>query len=257
MEEMMTAQRNAIDQVLQRERDRLRNDIDTIPQAIDSLKNEVTALVEKGGSIRNSYAIHCSSRLRLPQYVDFLLDLIPPEERAQAVSALDENGITPLHCVVLGRPEIRDRDEYLDMVERLLGFGADTNVKSAQGLTPIGQYRSTISEKFDMARVFYGLRDGDGPAEWRPFHRKMEGLLRPSRGETDADVEAKCALLDDSDEDPDAMDDDEGDDEDVWMDDDENEEEGDEDEEEDGEDEEVHGERDGENENDEGGEDEE
>ena len=31
------------------------------------------------------------------------------------------------------------------MIERLLGFGADANVKSAQGVTPIGQYRSTIS----------------------------------------------------------------------------------------------------------------
>jgi hypothetical protein len=189
----------------------VRNDVDVvIPRAIDSLKNEVNALVEKGGSIRKSYAIHCSSRLRLPQYVDFLLDLVPPEERARTVSGLDDIGITPLHCVVIGEPDIHDRDEYLGMVERLLGLGADTNVKSAQGFTPIGQYRSTISEKFDRIR-FFGMLSGDhGPAEWRPFHRKMEGLLRPSRGETDADDE-------------------EGDDEDDWMDDDEEEEEDDDD----------------------------
>jgi hypothetical protein len=228
-EAMLRDQRAAIHQVLQRYRDQVRNDVDVvIPRAIDSLKNEVNALVEKGGSIRKSYAIHCSSRLRLPQYVDFLLDLVPPEERARTVSGLDDIGITPLHCVVIGEPDIHDRDEYLGMVERLLGLGADTNVKSAQGFTPIGQYRSTISEKFDRIR-FFGMLSGDhGPAEWRPFHRKMEGLLRPSRGETDADVEAKCAVLD-NDVDPNAMDDEEGDDEDDWMDDDEEEEEDDDD----------------------------
>ena len=65
------------------------------------------------------------------------------------------------------------------------------------------------------------MQIGDEPAEWRPFHRKMEGLLRPYRGETDADVEAKCAVLD-NDVDPNLMEQG-GDVEDVWMDDDEGE----------------------------------
>ena len=113
------------------------------------------------------------------------------------------------------------------MIERLLGFGADANVKSAQGVTPIGQYRSTISGRFAFTSIF-GMRSGDELAKWRPFHRNMEGLLRPSRGETDADVEAKCALLD-NDVDPNMNLDDEGDGEDVWMDEEEDEDDDDED----------------------------
>ena len=60
------------------------------------------------------------------------------------------------------------------------------------------------------------MRSGDEPAGWRPFHRKMEGLLMPSQGETDADVEAKCAVLD-NDMNSEESGDDEGD---AWMDDD-------------------------------------
>ena len=146
--------------------------------------------------------------------------MIPIEERAQVLSSWDACGLTPLHCVVLGTPEVDDKDEYLDFVERLLGLGADTNVKSARGVTPLGQYRLTMTNKFDYNNVF-GIRSGDEPAGWRPFHRKMEGLLRPYRGETDADVEAKCAVLD-NDVDPNLMEQG-GDVEDVWMDDDEGE----------------------------------
>jgi len=224
-EEMLRAQRAAFEEATRRQREEQRNEIDvTIPRKIDLLKNEVNALVQRGGSIRNSYAIHCSSRLRIPQYIDFLLEMVPLEERAFAVSSLDDNGLTPLHCAVLGTPEVHNREDYLEMVEKLLGFGADTNVKSAQGATPLGTYRSTMTDKFDYSNVF-GIRSGDEPAGWRPFHRKMEGLLRPSRGETDADVEAKCAVLDnDLGSDIDLDNEDEDADEDDWMNDDEDDE---------------------------------
>jgi len=225
IEEMLRAQRAAFEEATRRQREEQRNEIDvTIPRKIDLLKNEVNALVQRGGSIRNSYAIHCSSRLRIPQYIDFLLEMVPLEKRAFAVSSLDDNGLTPLHCAVLGTPEVHNREDYLEMVERLLDFGADTNVKSAQGATPLGMYRSTMTDKFDYSNVF-GIRSGDEPAGWRPFHRKMEDLLRPSQGETDADVEAKCAVLDnDMGSDIDLDNEDEDADEDDWMNDDEDDE---------------------------------
>ena len=91
----------------------------------------------------------------------------------------------------------------------------DGQVKSSSGR--IDDWKE-IFNKFDYNNVF-GIRSGDEPAGWRPFHRKMEGLLRPYRGETDANVEAKCAVLD-NDVDPNLMEQG-GDVEDVWMDDDE------------------------------------
>ncbi len=195
-----------------------------IPGAVEEFQKVVTALVRKGGSIRKSYAIHCCSRFRITQHIDFLINLVPPEERAQALSSWDACGLTPLHCVIIDTPVLCDRDECLEFVERLLGLGADTNVKSAKGVTPIGQYRLTISEKFDYNNIF-GMQIGDEPAEWRLFHRKMEDLLRPSQGETDADVEAKCAVLDnDMGSDIDLDNEDEDADEDDWMNDDEDDE---------------------------------
>ncbi len=220
-EEMLRTNRAEVEETIQSQRDMARRTIDVkFSNHVKDLQAKVTALVRKGGSIRKSHAIHCCSRLRITQFFDFLVDMVPSEERAQALCSLDSCGVTPLHCVVLGTPEVRDRDEYIDFVERLLGMGTDTNVKSAQGVTPIGQYRLTISHKFDFNNVF-GTQSGNEPAGWRPFHRKMEGLLRPSEGETDADVEAKCAVLDnDANSDESSFDDF---DEDDWMDDDEDE----------------------------------
>eukprot|EP00984_Skeletonema_dohrnii_P020453 scaffold9984_cov148-Skeletonema_dohrnii-CCMP3373.AAC.4 len=196
-EEMLRTHRAEIEESIQSQRDEIRNQVDNVgmPIAMEEFQVEMTALVRKGGSIRKSHAIHCCSRFRITQFIDFLIDMIPLEERAQVLSSWDACGLTPLHCVVLGTPEVDDKDEYLDFVEKLLGLGADTNVKSARGVTPLGQYRLTMTNKFDYNNVF-GMQSGGEPAEWRPFHRKMEGLLRPYRGETDADVEAKCAVLD-------------------------------------------------------------
>ncbi|KAK1734923.1 hypothetical protein QTG54_014383 [Skeletonema marinoi] len=221
-EEELRTHSAEIEESIQSAREDHRNQIDNVamPIAMEEFQVEMTALVRKGGSIRKSHAIHCCSRFRITQFIDFLIDMIPIEERAQVLSSWDACGLTPLHCVVLGTPEVDDKDEYLDFVERLLGLGADTNVKSARGVTPLGQYRLTMTNKFDYNNVF-GIRSGDEPAGWRPFHRKMEGLLRPYRGETDADVEAKCAVLD-NDVDPNVLGEG-GDDVNAWMDDDEDE----------------------------------
>ena len=178
-----------------------------IPNMIDEMKTEINALLEKGGSVRKSFAINCSSRLLLPQFVDTLIEMVPPEERAQALSTLDHAGLTPLHCALLNSPEVHNRDEIFNFVEKLINMGADSNVESAGGVTPIGQYRLTMSDKFDFRGVFLGRSNVDKPSEWRPFHRKMETTLRPFRWrETNADIEAKCKVLDQEDDDEDEED---------------------------------------------------
>ena len=188
----------------------------TIPNTIDHIKTVINPLLERGGSVKKSFAIHWSSRLLLPQFVDTLIEMVPPEERAPAISTtMDHIGLTPLHCAVHGTPELHNRDDVVKIVEKLLSLGADTNVKSARGLTPLGQYRLTMSDKFDV-RGLHGRirrRTGDEISEWRTFHRKMEALLRPSRGETDVDIEAKCKVLDDEDDEEEDFDEEED-----WMD---------------------------------------
>jgi ankyrin repeat protein len=145
---------------------------------------------------------HSSARLRIPTFIDFLMELVPTEERGLVLAELDANGLTPLHCAVIGIEscESNDKEAYLDIVERLLGYGADSNLQSTKGVTPLGSYRLAVSGRFDYMRVF-GMRRGDDLGEWRVFHRKMEAALKPSGGETPDDAEAKCALLDNDDED--------------------------------------------------------
>ena len=187
-----------------------------VPNSIDTLKNAVMNLVQRGGSVRKSYAINWSSRLRLPQFVDFLIEMVPPEERvAEAMSTLDHSGLSPLHCAVLDTPDFYDRGYIVNMVEKLIMLGADPNVKSPlTGLTPIGLYRSIMSHKMDVGgsnglhhcdRNFFGRRNFDKLSEWRPFHRKMEALLRPSLGETNYDIEVKCKVLDHEDDEEDCI----------------------------------------------------
>lgn len=193
-------------------RDAVSREMDTVNQVTAECKEKVTSLVEKGASIRKSHVIHCSATLRVPTFIDFLMELVPPEERGLVLAELDANGLTPLHCAVIGIEscESNDKDEYLDIIERLLGYGADANAQSTKGVTPLGTYRLAVSCRFDHMRVF-GMRRGDDLGDWRVFHRKMEAALKPSGGETPDDAEAKCALLDN--------DGDDGSEEDVFMDD--------------------------------------
>ena len=78
------------------------------------------------------------------------MELVPPEERGLVLAELDANGLTPLHCAVIGIEscESNDKDEYLDIVERLLGYGADADAQSTKGVTPLGTYRLAVSGRF-------------------------------------------------------------------------------------------------------------
>ena len=124
-------------------------------------------------------------------HFDFLLELVPERERAQAVNDLDTNGSTPLHCVVVGTPELSDAKNYHDAVRHLIDLGADKGITDASGRTPLGQYRAVKRSKSDFMRTFglsASLKDGDDADEaWGVVHQGMEAALMPPGGETEAD----------------------------------------------------------------------
>jgi len=188
-EESITEQSNEINQLKEPVRERIR-------KSDEDVKTKVTALVnDKGASIRKSFALHCSARFHITEYIDLLLDLAPVNERIMAMNNIDSNGLTPLHCALMATPELSNADMYYDFVQHLLARGADKNIVDTFGRTPLGQYRLVIcsrnnfSNAFDLAAV--NAERGDTEEAWNPIHQRMERALMPIGGETDADRDAK------------------------------------------------------------------
>lgn len=170
-------------------------------EILDELKRSAGDLVrEKGASVRKSFALHCACRLRVQEFVDVLLDLVPEPERRLAMSEIDASGETPLHCSVIGTKDLKlsNADKMHSFVDNLVRLGASCDAKSTVGLTPLGLYRTMMSERFEFAHAFgisSAMNSELDPEKWRPFHLKMEQALKPPGGETDADVEAKPSAL--------------------------------------------------------------
>eukprot|EP00562_Extubocellulus_spinifer_P032892 CAMPEP_0178691220 /NCGR_PEP_ID=MMETSP0699-20121125/6492_1 /TAXON_ID=265572 /ORGANISM="Extubocellulus spinifer, Strain CCMP396" /LENGTH=727 /DNA_ID=CAMNT_0020336409 /DNA_START=1 /DNA_END=2184 /DNA_ORIENTATION=- len=169
----------------------------------EKLKKEVKDLIkDKGASIRSSHALHCASRLRISSYVHWLLDLVPPDEKTDAINDLDANGSTPLQCAVMGLPNLSHADEYHRLIQELLSLGADKNViNPATGVTALGQYRTSVASKDEYSNFLRGIVSrailearGDTEEAWRPIHERMEETLMPDRGETDKDRDAKVPV---------------------------------------------------------------
>jgi hypothetical protein len=130
------------------------------------------------------------------------LDLVPPEEKTDAINDLDVNGSTPLQCAVMGLPNLSRADEHHRFVQELISLGADKNViNPATGVTALGQYRTNVASKDEFSNFLLTMvpraileARGDTGEAWRPIHERMEETLMPDQGETDADRDAKAPV---------------------------------------------------------------
>lgn len=157
---------------------------------------------EKGATVRRSSALHFCSAMRLVEYFDFLFELVPPQERNHAISEKDFNSMTPLHCAVVTMPSLPNANNYYAFAQKLISLGANKNARESHGRTPLGEYRSAFSQQNDFFTCAFGIiRPDDRPEAWRPFHEKMEGVLKPSLGETDADRQARLGVSHEEEED--------------------------------------------------------
>ena len=156
----------------------------------EDLKAEVTALVKRGGSVRGSFVLHCCARFHINEWIDTLLDMVPKNERVIAINSLDMNGCTPLHCALSETPTLSNTDKCYSTVLHLLQLKADTNIVDPANRTPLGRYRITVREGsvYDWARP-----ENERSEAWTSthFHKRMEEALMPTKGETDADRDAK------------------------------------------------------------------
>jgi len=168
----------------------------------EGLREKVSALIQgDGASIRKAFALHCASRFRLNNYFDFLLDLVPANERNAAINEVDFADCTPLFTAAMGVPDdISQANEQYDFVEKLLKLGADKNHVDSKGLSAVGVYRTAVQSREDFGAIInsYSGRGGDDDDnDWEPIHERMEELLMPDTGETEADRNTKKSSEDD------------------------------------------------------------
>lgn len=175
-------------------------------RVIDEMKELVQEL---GASVRDSFAIHCVSRHLAIHYLDSLLELLPPDERINALNDIEYKGCTPLMLSVSELPYRMEADDQHGYVEALLSRGADKNiVDPITGMTALGRYRNATRSDGDRVRLNTKLAEereqrGDTEEAWRPIHERMEQTLMPTLGETTADQDAKDAESSDEESDGD------------------------------------------------------
>eukprot|EP00563_Minutocellus_polymorphus_P015915 CAMPEP_0181053304 /NCGR_PEP_ID=MMETSP1070-20121207/18039_1 /TAXON_ID=265543 /ORGANISM="Minutocellus polymorphus, Strain NH13" /LENGTH=300 /DNA_ID=CAMNT_0023132429 /DNA_START=25 /DNA_END=924 /DNA_ORIENTATION=- len=169
---------------------------DRIRERGENLVQKVKSLIEDdGASIRRAFVLHCASRFRLNDLFDALLDLVPANERKAAINEVDFCGCTPLFTAAQSVPDnIGQANEQYDFVEKVLKLGADKNYIDIKGLTALGMYRTTLQymEEFTSRAMLNSIPGrGEDDNDWEPIHERMEELLMPARGETEADRNAK------------------------------------------------------------------
>lgn len=201
-EQRCAKKRNEMNQSINKKHEELHKDN-------EKLKADVTALInDKGASARNSFVLHCSTRFLRTDWVDFLLKFLPSDERVPAINDLDSSGCTPLHCALMGTPTLQDERVYFDTARHLIERGADKNITDPWGLTPLGQYRRgvrSLKEYYQAHTYMSSFQEHEDrftlPETWDEINLRFESLLKPERGETEADKDAKLQENDDEEED--------------------------------------------------------
>jgi len=199
-------------------------DIETTTAELDAKNREkdvnfvqqVKSLIEDdGASIRKAFVLHCVSRFRLNDLFDALLDRVPADERKAAINEIDFSGGTPLSTAAQSVPDnIGQANEQYEFCSKLMKLGADKNRVDFRGLTALGIYRTTVRPNRESRVMmvdnpfFNSIEAGD----WEPIYERMEDLLMPAGGETEADRKAKQSPESDDDWDEDEEDSEEEDD---------------------------------------------
>lgn len=152
-----------------------------------------TMIRVQGVSIRKAFVLHCASRHRLPVFFDILYELVPSNEKPVAINDIDFAGFTLLFTAAQSMPDqVSEANEQYEFVERLLELGADKNQTDFKGMSALGMYRSIARSRDELVDMF-SSRSGVNQNEdsWKSKHEKMEELLMPVQGETEADRDAK------------------------------------------------------------------
>ena len=177
--------------------DSYRHSVSVCVQKVKSL------IIDNGASIRKASVLHCAAYFRLNDLFEELFELVPDNERTAAINDVDFRGYTPL---MIAAQSVGQGSEQYDFAEKLITLGADKNFVDFRGFTALGIYRTNLQSSFGL--LFNPYDDEN----WGPIRKRMEDLLMPTRGETEADRNAKESPASDYDWDEDGEDSEEEDD---------------------------------------------
>jgi hypothetical protein len=150
-------------------------------------RTKLTESVAKHGVniIREANVFHACISNGEQSLLELALQFIPAEDRTQLVNSLDRNGATPLMvaaCANCGS------DKMVKLCLFLINLGADKDIVDAGGMTALGKFRTLVRSRTDYTRAMLPqeviARQRQSSAE---LSRRMEPLLMPSNGPTEAD----------------------------------------------------------------------
>eukprot|EP00588_Corethron_pennatum_P010559 CAMPEP_0194273108 /NCGR_PEP_ID=MMETSP0169-20130528/6516_1 /TAXON_ID=218684 /ORGANISM="Corethron pennatum, Strain L29A3" /LENGTH=772 /DNA_ID=CAMNT_0039015959 /DNA_START=106 /DNA_END=2424 /DNA_ORIENTATION=- len=151
----------------------------------------------------NADAIHACATHKNLVFVGMVLGLLPPPQRTGALNRLDSHGLSALmlagQASQLGGLE---SGEYRQFIEALVALGADVNVVDAKtGFSALGHFRNCRHSS--LASLYGGQHSASELRQLEMLEiAKIEILLTPDGGATDAD---KSLLFDEEDDDEEEM----------------------------------------------------
>ena len=150
---------------------------------VTTLRNEITRLVNSGGSIARSHAIHAACANNSKPALDCLLTMDP-----SIVNSLDQANCTPLMVAAqsaAGRSTINGIPET-NVIDTLLAVGANKQATDSFGLTAYGHFKRSTKGFAEMLNAMMGK--SCATSQVHPMHAVVERKLLPPLGPTAADM---------------------------------------------------------------------
>ena len=170
---------------------------DYIEKGFDEIKtilDECTTSEERFRLILNSHSVHaCAANGCLPLLNKILGYLPEPAQQSKVVlNHPDDVGFTPIMIVAemaSRKKSTHEIEESIELIEALITLGADKNfVHAYSGRSALGTFREGLQSKMSFNAAYGYLR----PEEVLPDVAKdrMESVLMPEDGPTEADEDA-------------------------------------------------------------------
>ena len=177
-------------QIIEQRKNMIEKQREELRKFDERTRMEVQRFVEdEGASVEASHALHCCASRHVAEYIELLLEFVPPEKRVQAINGTDSGLHTPLMCAAC-RPG--ENEMKLRICTLLINLGADVSMVEPSGMTALGVFRSSRQSVIDYNHTF-GLQT---QAENLATIAQLETILKPPNGGTEADKALLDQLLD-------------------------------------------------------------
>ncbi|CAB9512916.1 expressed unknown protein [Seminavis robusta] len=146
------------------------------------MEKTVKSIVEQGGSIARSFALHAATATDSKKGVLLLLRL----DRDACLNSIDSNGQTPLMIAAGMMAGKSKKDESAEVLDILLAAGADRSIQNSGGMTAYGVFQAVSKEYQLMMETMTG-RKAPVPLQKRQYQEEVTEKLLPPEGPSAAD----------------------------------------------------------------------